>query len=104
TISGNHAATSGGGISATVNDQTTEPANCILFNTIVAGNTFNPAVGLGPDLYGFFSFDGSNNLIGNLGFAKGMDPAKNLLGSIEDATPVIDPKLTPLGYYGGQTQ
>ena len=59
---------------------------------------------MGPDLYGFFDSSSSNNLIGSLGFAKGMDVAKNLLGSIENATPSIDPMLSVLGYYGGTTQ
>ncbi len=102
TISGNYA-TFGGGIAAPLNSPTTEPSGITLFNTIVAANTFDSVNGLGPDLYGFFSAASSNNLIGALGFAKGMDPTKNLLGSIANATPSIDAKLSPLGNYGGAT-
>jgi hypothetical protein len=104
TVSGNHASNSGGGIAATLNDPTTMLSGTRLNNTIVAGNTFDVAGGgLGPDLYGFFDAASSNNLIGAVGFAKGLDPAKNLLGSINNLTAVIDAKLSPLGNYGGTT-
>ena len=106
TISGNHANTSGGGIAATLNNPDTELSGTRLNNTIVADNTYNSAsaTALGPDLYGFYDPASAGNLIGNLGFAKGMDASKNLLGSIANATPPIDAKLSPLGYYGGTTQ
>jgi hypothetical protein len=105
TISGNKATISGGGIASTLNDPLATPGTR-LNNTIVAGNVFNPSIpgALGPDLYGFFNSASSNNLIGSLGFAKGLDATKNLLGSIENATPAIDAMLAPLGDYGGTTQ
>jgi hypothetical protein len=105
TISGNTAVTSGGGISGTVDDPDTMTPTTLMNNMIVAGNVclFQNG-GQGPDLYGFFPFASSNNIIGELGFAKGMDPLKNQLGGVEYATPVIDAKLAPLGYHGGTTQ
>jgi predicted outer membrane repeat protein len=91
TVSGNHATVSGGGISATL-ENAGSASGTRLNNSIVAGNTFNPAVpgALGPDLFGFFDSASAHNLIGSLGFAKGLDASKNLLGSIENKTPAID--------------
>jgi hypothetical protein len=105
TVSNNHASISGGGISATL-ESDASPSGTRLNNSIVAGNTYNPAVAgaLGPDLYGFFDRASANNLIGSLGFAKGLDASKNILGSIENATPAINAMLAPLGDYGGTTQ
>lgn len=110
TISGNHANSSGGGISATLNDATAMVSGTRLNNTIVAGNTFtpfttpNPNVAQNADLYGYFDAASSNNLIGSLGAAKGLNPSINLLGNIGNATPAIDAKLSPLAYNGGTTQ
>jgi hypothetical protein len=110
TVSGNRANQRGGGIASPLNDPSSTPAGTRLNNTIVAGNSFDPsftesaADPHGPDLYGYFDAASSNNLIGSLGFAKGMDPSRNLLGSIENRTPKIDALLSPLGYYGGTTQ
>ena len=110
TVSGNRANQRGGGISATLNDPTTTPSGTRLDNTIVAGNSFDPALTesaadpRGPDLYGFYDPASSNNLIGSLGWAKGLVASRNLLGSVENATPRIDAMLSPLGYYGGTTQ
>ena len=110
TVSGNRANLHGGGIAGTLDDPLNTPSGTRLNNTIVAGNTFDPsktesaANPLGPDLYGFFDPASSNNLVGSLGFAKGLSPARNLLGSVENLTPKISPLLSPLGYYGGTTQ
>jgi hypothetical protein len=110
TVSGNRANQRGGGIASPLNDPVNTPPGTRLNNTIVAGNTFDPSMTesaanpLGPDLYGFFDGASSNNLVGSLGFAKGLDPAKNRLGSIENQTPKIDPLLSSLAYYGGTTQ
>ena len=110
TVSGNRANQRGGGIASPLDDPSATPAGTRLNNTIVAGNTYDPlltetpANPIGPDLYGFFDPASSNNLVGSLGFAKGLDASKNLLGSIETRTPRIDALLSPLGYYGGTTR
>ena len=110
TVSGNRAEQRGG-IAGTLNDPPVNtPPGTRLHNTIVAGNTFDPTKTesaqspLGPDLYGFFDAASANNLVGSLSYAKGLDPAKNLLSSIENLTPKINPLLLPLGYHGGTTQ
>jgi hypothetical protein len=105
TVTRNHANISGGGVSGVVFDQGTTPSGTRFNNCIIAGNTFNPANGgLNNDLYGFFDSASSNNLIGDLGFAKGLDLSKNIAGGIEEATPVINARLAPMGYYGGDTR
>jgi hypothetical protein len=110
TVSANRANQHGGGIASTLDDPSATSAGTRLNNTIVAGNTYDPSLTetpanpIGPDLYGFFDPASSNNLIGSLGFAKGLDASKNQLGSIENGTPKIDPMLSPLGYYGGTTR
>jgi hypothetical protein len=110
TVSGNRANQRGGGIASPLNDPSSTPAGTRLNNTIVAGNSFDPsftesaADPHGPDLYGYYDPASSNNLIGSLGFAKGIDPGHNLVGSVENRTSRIDPMLSPLGYYGGPTQ
>jgi fibronectin-binding autotransporter adhesin len=109
TISGNHADMAGGGISGTVANAN-DPSFTVLNNTIVAGNTFATPGTIpqgqtqGPDMYGQFTLVSARNLIGAIGNAAGMDPSKNLLGAIAYATPVINAKLAPLGFYGGTTQ
>ena len=110
TVSGNRANQRGGGIASPLNDPSTTAPGGWLDNTIVAGNSFDPAFTesaadpRGPDLYGFYDPRSTNNLVGSIGWAKGLSAGNNLLGSIENATPRIDPLLSPLGYYGGTTQ
>jgi len=104
TISGNHAATSGGGLAGPLSDPLSL-AGTLLYNTIVAQNTFGPTTtGQGPDMYGVFNDGSAGNLVGSLGFAKGMNPATNKLGGIENATPTIDAKLGVLAFNGGPTK
>lgn len=104
TISGNHATTSGGGMAGPLNDPL-GLAGTLIYNTIMAQNTFGPTpTGQGPDMYGVFNADSAGNLVGSLGFAKGMNPATNKLGGIENATPVINANLAALAFNGGQTK
>lgn len=89
TISGNTAG-QGGGINAA-------SGVALLHNTVVAGNTAmfpnSPADIVG----GVF---GSNNLIGD--GTGGLDPTQgNLMGTSSNP---LDPRLAPLGNYGGPTQ
>jgi len=110
TVSGNRANQRGGGIASPLDDPAATPPGTRLNNTVVAGNSFDPSLTEsaadphGPDLYGFYDPASSNNLVGSVGFAKGLDASKNLLGSIENATPRIDAMLSQLGNYGGPTQ
>jgi uncharacterized protein YjdB len=70
-----------------------------LTNTIVAGNTATH----GPDINGTIDASSKNNLIGNGAGSTGISNGSqgNLVGTT--AAP-IDPKLAPLGSYGGPTQ
>ncbi len=94
TLSNNSALDSGGGID---NDGTSAKLN----NTIVAGNT---ADGTGPDIDGAVAASSANNLIGNGSGMSGIannDANQNQVGS---GSPALNPKLAPLGSYGGPTQ
>lgn len=67
-------------------------------NSIIAGNRNNAIVG---DVGGQFAATSTNNLIGNVGTATGLNPANfNEIGT--GAAPV-DPRLYPLGNYGGNS-
>ncbi|MFM7407705.1 MAG: CHAT domain-containing protein [Cuspidothrix sp.] len=69
-----------------------------LSNTIVAANTNSNS----PDIFGTVSSVSNNNLIGN---GTGMTGITNTNGNqVGTAAAPIDPKLAPLGDYGGTTQ
>jgi hypothetical protein len=94
TLAANSAASTGGGI---FND--TFYATLRLQNTLVAGNH---ATGSGPDLSGAVVGTSAYNLVGDgtglFGIGNGLE--HNQVGT--SASP-IDPRLSPLGYYGGPT-
>ena len=76
---------------------------CTLRNTLVAGNSariFNSAAE-GPDVWGTVTSYGIN-LIGITNGSTGWGPA-DIVGGLLPANTPVDPKLGPLGYYGGQT-
>jgi hypothetical protein len=92
TLSENSANTSGGGI---LNNGGT----IHLQNTIVARGSGASS----PDISGDVDSTSSNNLVGNGGGLSGISDGleHNQIGT--SANP-LDPRLTPLGYYGGSTQ
>ena len=91
-ISGN-SANEGGGVYllSGANSRTT------IVDTIVAGNS----AGTGPDVSGTVTDDRGDNLIGDGDGAGGFTAAGDQVGS---AASPIDPRLAPLGDYGGPTQ
>src|SRR5262249_33833408 len=89
TLSGNSASV-GGGI-ATGSDQTKVTAR----NTIIAGNVGDSS----PDVLGFLNSQG-HNLIGDGRGGEGFTDT-DLVGTADQP---IDPRLEPLGDYGGPTQ
>ena len=117
TISGNSATRIGGGLwndgTATLTDCTISGNSAIegggvyllsgsnsrttIVDTIVAGN----AAITGPDLFGTVDQDQGYNLIGDGEGASGFTAASDQVGS---AASPIDPRLAPLGDYGGPTQ
>ncbi|MEM9539142.1 MAG: DUF4347 domain-containing protein [Cyanobacteria bacterium P01_E01_bin.42] len=120
TISGNVATGNGGGIHApggtitnsTITNNTAasaggfgdgggiySPASLTVQNSIIAGNADNNATNQNPDVAGTF-VDNGNNLIG---ISDGSSNFTNstLVGTL--ANP-LDPVLSPLGNYSGQTQ
>jgi hypothetical protein len=75
---------------------------CTLRNTLVAGNSariFNSAAE-GPDVWGIVTSFGIN-LIGITNGSTGW--GADIVGGLLPANTPVDPKLGPLGYYGGQT-
>lgn len=69
-----------------------------LRNTIIAGNTATT----NPDISGNFNTGVyANNLVGNRGSAVGFSGSGNTIGTSDSP---VDPRLAPLGFYGGTTQ
>ena len=93
TLSGNSASSSGGGIY-----NIAPPQFISLRNSIIAGNMNAGS----PDVFGNFS-NPQNNLIGNAtgstSFTNGVNG--NIVGT---SVAPVNPKLAPLGNYGGPTQ
>ena len=92
TISGNSASHGGGVILASGPDSRTT-----IVDTIVAGNSAKTS----PDLSGKVDQDRGFNLIGDGDGASGFTAAGDQVGT---AASPINPRLAPLGYYGGPTQ
>ena len=92
TVSGNSAAIGGGVILSGRYSRTT------IGDTIVAGNA---AAISSPDLFGTVDQDRGSNLIGDGDGASGFTAAGDQVGT---AASPIDPRLAPLGDYGGPTQ
>ena len=93
TVSGNSAAIAGGGVFL----PSGQYSRTTIGDTIVAGNTASNA----PDFAGAVSTDLGYNLIGDGDGASGFTAAGDQVGT---ATSPIDPRLAPLGDYGGPTQ
>ena len=92
TVSGNSATEGGGVFLASRPDSRTT-----IGDTIVAGN----AAITSPDLFGTVDQDRGYNLIGDGDGAGGFTAAGDQVGT---AASPIDPRLAPLGDYGGPTQ
>jgi hypothetical protein len=79
------------------------PASLILNNTIVAGNV--DTTGLSADIFNAnnatITTNGTANLIGQNTTVESTFPAGPLIGT---AAAPLNPKLAPLGYFGGPTQ
>jgi methionine-rich copper-binding protein CopC len=99
TISGNSAGAQGGGI-----NQYDPTLHFVLQNTIVGGNQSGGGTDTGPDISAALDSSSSYNLVG-IGDASlsgiGNGTNHNQIGST--ASP-LDPRLAPLGVYGGPTQ
>ncbi|MDQ4121993.1 MAG: hypothetical protein M3209_11170 [Acidobacteriota bacterium] len=127
TISGNSARNNGGGIynNATINitastitnnGSSSNPnvqtggggifnngsATANLFTTIIAGNISGSQSGA-PDFYGAVSPSSSYNIIGNNQLTTGITDGVNG-NQVGTSTNPINPRLAPLGNYGGATQ
>jgi hypothetical protein len=118
TLSGAASPYDGGGISNTLGLVTV--SNCTLFansarqgggiyndrgtlrlqNTLVAGNR---ATSSGPDINGEVDSDSGYNLVGDGTGLSGISDGANH-NQIGTAASPIDPRLSPLAYYGGPTQ
>ena len=92
TISGNFASETGGGVYL----PNVPAARTTIVDTIVAGNS----AGTRPDVSGTVTEDQGYNLIGDEDGASGFTAAGDQVGT--PASP-IDPRLAPLGDYGGPT-
>jgi hypothetical protein len=92
TLSAN-SANQGGGIGASA-------GTLLLQNTLVAGNH---ATNSGPDLSGAVVGTSGYNLVGDGSGLSGISDGVNNNQIGTSASP-IDPRLSPLGYYGGPTQ
>jgi hypothetical protein len=92
TLAANSAGSQGGGI---YNGGTLR-----LQNTLVAGNR---AASSGPDIYGAVDSGSGYNLVGDGTGLSGISDGMNH-NQIGTAASPIDPRLSPLGYYGGPTQ
>jgi hypothetical protein len=92
----NNAAREGGGIIYLINQ--VNDSSSKLTNSIVAGNTAS----FGPDLRGQFISQG-HNLIGKSNGSTGFNDGVNddIVGTADGP---VDPRLAPLGNYGGPTQ
>jgi hypothetical protein len=113
TVTGNSAASNPDGTGAGGGIIAYGETNIVLGHTIVAGNTeriaFGPDVllfpgpGFGnPTLTAFYSLIGDNRGTGRAEAPVGSpDSAGNLVGDV-NGQGVIDPKLSPLAYHGGQ--
>ena len=93
TISGNSASENGGGVYL----PNVPNARTTLVDTIVAGN----AAITSPDVSGTVTDDRGDNLIGDGDGAGGFTAAGDQVGTSASR---IDPRLAPLGDYGGPTQ
>ena len=88
TVTNNRATEKGGGISIAFGDVK-------IFNSIIAGN-FNIQGNEPSDLVGKVTLDSSNNLVGDISSAGGLENGKrgNIVG-VSDISTVIDTKLQP---------
>ncbi len=103
TITNNHSADNAGGILVTTGGAT-PPATVTLHNTIVANNSAaGSQVELVEENGGTINSTSSYNLIGHIGSAAGLesDPT-NIVGTGPQG--ITEPRLDPLGYYGGPTR
>jgi predicted outer membrane repeat protein len=99
TVSGNSASRGDGIYNALFLVGLNAPGNSVvLLSSIVAGNTG----GINADVEGLVS--GSNNLIGNGAAMSGISNGDSAGNKVGTAASPIDPRLAPLGNYGGSLQ